>query len=97
MKPKDDKTDYTSSGQVCCVHHCCGGCEMLQLANVADLRKAAGDPVGTPIANPLMMQQMQQMQSMQMQMAQLQLLQAAQPAAAAPAATAAPAAAVATA
>ena len=68
MKPAHDKSDYTSCAQVCFVHHvfCCGTCELIQLANAADLRHTAGHPVATPIANPMLMQQMQQMQQMQM-------------------------------
>jgi hypothetical protein len=79
MKPTDDKTDYTGCAQVCIMHTCCGCCELAQLANVADIRKAAGHPVVTPISNPMQMQMMQQMQ--QMQMNQLAMNQAAAPAA----------------
>ena len=66
MKPEHDKNDYTSCSEVCCIHqlYCCGTCELIQLANAADLRHAAGHPVATPIANPMLMQQMQMNQIM---------------------------------
>ncbi len=93
MKPKDDKTDYTSCPNVCLINSpcLCGCCELIRLANVADKRKLEGRPVVTPIANPLLMAQLQQMQQMQMNVAMLQMQQQ-QAAAAAPAAAPAPAA-----
>jgi hypothetical protein len=66
MKPADDATDYTTCGQVCCMHAFCGSCELIQLANVADIRKAKGNPVVTPISNPALMASMAMMQQMQM-------------------------------
>ena len=82
MKPDGNKTDYTECSQVCFVHYFCGACELIQIANVAERRKAEGHPVVTPISNPAQMQVMQA--QLALQQAQLTQQQAAAAAPAAP-------------
>ena len=83
MRPKNLKKDYATCPYLCCFNQVnsytcsstislcgilgCGACALCQMANVADRRRAAGQPVVTQVVNPQLEAQLQMMQQMQAQ------------------------------